>query len=231
MNENDVKYTRRRRWYGVISLLILAALVVFLTWFFTKILSPYLTTPEELRAFLDSYGWKGYLILTAIQFIQVMIPFFPGEVIEFGAGYAYGAIEGTIICLVGLALSSSLIFLLVKKVGIALVELFMPREKIQELRFINSEAKIKRIVFWLFFIPGTPKDMFTYFIGLTKIRLPEFLLISLIARIPSLVSSTICGQMAGDRDYVMAGIVFAITAVFSILGYVLYNRHVKKKQS
>lgn len=230
MNENDVQYRRRRKWFGALSLVLLAIIVAFLAWFFTDTLSPYLKSPEDLRTFLDSYGWKGHFILAGIQFVQVMIPFFPGEVIEFGAGYAYGAVEGTLICLIGLSVSSSLIFILVKKVGQPLVEIFISREKMQQLRFMNDEKRIKRIVFWLFFIPGTPKDMFTYFIGLTNIRLSDFLLISLTARIPSLISSTVCGQMTGDRDYVTAVIVFAITSIFSVAGYILYNRYLKKKQ-
>ena len=129
-----------------------------------------------------------------------------------------------------MASSSSLIFLLVKKVGISLVELFIPREKIQLLRFINSEAKLKRIVFLLFFIPGTPKDILTYFVGLTDMKLSEFLAITLIARIPSVLSSTISGQMLGDEHFMTAGIVYAVTGAVSILGYYVYQRILKIKQ-
>ena len=61
--------------------------------------------------------------------------------------------------------------------------------------------------------------------------LPQFLLISLVARIPSVISSAICGQMLGDKDYVTAGIVYAITGAVSLLGYYLYNRIVKRRKS
>ena len=206
MTQDDIHYHKRRKWFGAISLLLFAIVFVLLTLFFTRILAPYLKSSEELRSFLDSYGWKGYLILLGLQCLQVFIALIPGEVVELGAGYAYGAIEGTLICLVGVAISSALIFLLVKKVGISLVETFFPREKIQQLRFINSEQKLKRVVFLLFFIPGTPKDILTYFVGLTDMRLSEFLLITLTARIPSLVSSTISGQMLGDKQFLTAGI-------------------------
>jgi len=212
-------------------LILFAAVIVLLTLFFTKILAPYMTSTEQLRAFLDAYGWKGRFILLGLQCLQVVVALIPGEIIELGAGYAYGAIEGTLICLAGVAISSSLIFLLVKKVGTPLVEMFISREKIHELKFINNEAKLKRLVFLLFFIPGTPKDVLTYFVGLTRIELPQFLLISLVARIPSVISSAICGQMLGDKDYVTAGIVYAITGAVSLLGYYLYNRIVKRRKS
>jgi uncharacterized membrane protein YdjX (TVP38/TMEM64 family) len=231
MNDKDIRYLRRRKWFGALSLILFAIVILLLTLFITKILAPYLRSTEELRTFLDSYGWKGYLVLMGLQCLQVVVALIPGEVVELGAGYAYGALEGTFICLIGVAISSSLIFLLVKKVGVSLVETLISREKLLQLRFINSERKLNRVVFLLFFIPGTPKDVLTYFVGLTHMRLPEFLLISLTARIPSVVSSTICGQMLGDKNFQMAGIVYAITGAISILGYYLYNRVLQHRQN
>lgn len=234
MKKTDNKtnqYLCRRKWFGAISLILFAAVIVLLTLFFTKILAPYMTSTEQLRTFLDTYGWKGRFILLGLQCLQVVVALIPGEIIELGAGYAYGAIEGTLICLAGVAISSSLIFLLVKKVGTPLVEMFISREKIHELKFINNETKLKRLIFLLFFIPGTPKDVLTYFVGLTRIELPQFLLISLVARIPSVISSAICGQMLGDKDYVTAGIVYAITGAVSLIGYYLYNRIVKRRKN
>lgn len=230
MDEPDIRYHRRRKWFAAISLMLFAVIFILLTLFFTKILSPYLKSTEDLRSFLDSYGWKGYLILMGLQCLQVVVALIPGEVVELGAGYAYGAVEGTLICLVGVAISSALIFLLVKKIGISLVEIFVSREKIQQLRFINSERKLKRVVFLLFFIPGTPKDVLTYFVGLTDMRLSEFLLITLTARIPSVVSSTISGQMLGDKRFVTAGIVYAVTCVISLIGYALYKHFIEHRQ-
>lgn len=230
MKQADLRYQKRRKWFGAISLLLFGVVFVLLTLFFTRILAPYLKSTEELRSFLDSYGWKGYLILLGLQCLQVFIALIPGEVVELGAGYAYGAIEGTLICLLGVAISSALIFLLVKWIGISLVEIFVPREKIQQLRFINSEQKLKRVVFLLFFIPGTPKDILTYFVGLTDMRLTEFLLITLTARIPSLVSSTISGQMLGDKQFLTAGIVYAVTGAISVIGYLCYKHIIQRRQ-
>lgn len=231
MRHTEQQYQRRRKWFGAATLLLFAIVLVLLTLFFSKILAPYLRSTEELRTFLDSYGWKGYLVLMGLQCLQVVVALIPGEVVELGAGYAYGAIKGTAICLLGVAISSALIFLLVKKVGVSLVEIFVSREKIHQLRFINSEQKLKRVVFLLFFIPGTPKDVLTYFVGLTHMRLPEFLLISLVARIPSIVSSTICGQMLGDKNFLTAGIVFAITGSISALGYYLYTCIIQRREN
>lgn len=229
-NNNQAQYVVRRKWLSAVSLVIFVVILILLTLLFTKVLSPYLSSADRLRDFLDTYGWKGRFILLGLQCLQVVVAFIPGEIIELGAGYAYGAFQGLLICLVGVALSSSIIFLLVKKIGTPMVEMFISREKMKQLAFLNDEHKLKRLTFWLFFIPGTPKDVLTYFVGLTDMSLLQFLFITLIARIPSVVSSTVCGQMLGDKDYVTAAIVFAATGIISIIGYYLYNRFIESKK-
>ena len=231
MKTTDDKYLQRRKWWGFISLFLFIVIMALITLFFSHVLAPYLDSAESLRYFLEQYGWRGRLILLGIQCAQVVVALIPGEIVELGAGYAYGAIEGSLICLLGVAISSSLIFLLVKKCGIKVVEVLIHREKIRQLRFINDSNKLKRLVFLLFLIPGTPKDALTYFVGLTDMTLRQFLAITLIARIPSVASSAVCGQLLGDEDFLTAGIVYAITGFVSVTGYWIYTRYLKRHKA
>lgn len=226
---------KRRRTIALCSLVIVVALFGWLTYFFTKQFLVFDRSPEEFKTFVEGYGWKSRFVALGIQLLQVIVSLIPGEVVEVGIGYTFGAMEGTLLCMAGVAIASSLVFLLVKRLGIRLVELFISREKINELRFINSEKKLKRLIFILFFIPGTPKDLLTYFVGLTRIKLHEFLIISLIARIPSLVTSTIGGNLIQKESYWGAVWLFLITGAVSLAGILLYNRLVtfrnRKKES
>ncbi len=215
---------KRRRVIALCSLIIVAALFGWLTYFFTKHFLVFDKSPEEFKAFVESYGWTGRFVALGIQVLQVVVSLIPGELVEVGIGYTFGAVEGTLLCMAGIAVASSLVFVLVKRLGIRLVELFISRDKIDALRFINSEKKLKRLIFILFFIPGTPKDLLTYFVGLTRIKLHEFLILSLIARIPSLVSSTVGGNLIQQESYLGAVWVFLITGAVSLLGIFLYNR-------
>ena len=228
-DSENKRYLRRRKWFGAITLLLFAVVIVLLTLFFVKVLSPYMSSTEQLQAFLESYGWKGRFILLGLQVAQVLIALIPGEVIEVGAGYAYGAVEGALICLVGVAAASSLVFLLVKKWGAPLVELFISREKIQELRFINSESKLKRLVFLLFLIPGTPKDILNYLAGLTPMKVSTFVVITTLARIPSVISSTITGHFAQDGNLAAAILTYGVTAVISGV-CILWYRKISKQE-
>lgn len=228
--EQDKRYIVKRRIFSICTLAAFVIIIGLMTWLFTATFAPYMESADTFRAFLQTFGWKGRLILFGLQCAQIVIAFIPGEIIELGAGYAYGAVEGTLICMAGVALSSSAVFLLVKKVGVSLVETIISREKIREFRFINTERKLKRLVFLLFFIPGTPKDAFTYLVALTDMKLGTFLTLTLIARVPSIVSSAISGQFLGQEDYKTAIIVYAITGVVSIIGYLIYVR-VKNRTS
>lgn len=81
----------------------------------------------------------------------------PGEPLEIAAGYAFGAVEGTILCVLGTFLGGILVFLLVRRFGLRAVEIFFSPEKLQRLRFLHKERRLARWVFLIFFLPGTPK--------------------------------------------------------------------------
>ena len=76
----------------------------------------------------------------------------------------------------------------------------------------------------IFFIPGTPKDLFTYFVGLTDMKLSAFLVLSMAARIPSVISSTFGGHLLGEGEYWGALLLYGITGGVSILGLLIYNK-------
>lgn len=226
--QDEKKLLKRKRIVAVLSLIIVLCLVSFLTYFLAIRFSKIAKSGEEFRDFIRSYGAWGGVVAVGVQVLQVFIALIPGEFVEIGMGYAYGWFEATVLCLIGVAIGSSMIFMLVKKFGIRFVEIFVSTDKINTMRFISSEEKLHRFTFILFFIPGTPKDLITYFIGLTRMTLKDFLGITLFARIPSLVSSTVGGNFIGDGKYLHALILLAVTAVVSLIGLKLYNMLLKK---
>ena len=53
-----------------------------------------------------------------------------------------------------------------------------PIEKIEQLRFLNTVQKRDALMFLLMFIPGTPKDLLSYFVPLTDMPLRTWLFIT-----------------------------------------------------
>ena len=223
-----MEYERKRKWLAGISIAVVAVLVVLLTLFIWNWLRSF--SQDDFRDYIQSFGPLGWLVLLGLQFLQVFIALIPGELLETAAGYAFGPWVGTAICYVGVGLASSLIFALTRRYGVKLVEIFVAREQINELRFLNTERKRNNLIFLLYFIPGTPKDLLTYFVGLTDIKLSQFLILSMIARIPSVISSTFGGHLLGEERYTGAIILYGVTGVVSAIGLLGYNMYLKKKQ-
>lgn len=227
---NDADYQKRRRVISVVSFLILIALFVVLTMTVGNQLLQFVSDPEKFRAWIDGKGVWGRLAMIGLMTLQVVVAIIPGEVFEIGAGYAFGTWEGLLLCLAGAAVGSAIIYGFTKLFGVKMVEAFISREKINSLKFINTSKKLDLLIFILFFIPGTPKDLFTYFIGLTPMKLTTFLLISSVARIPSVITSTIGGAALGMQNYEFAIIVFVVTAVISGIGVLVYRYLSKRKE-
>ncbi len=222
---------KRKRIIALISLAAVIGIMALITYIVIDRLGSMGATAESFETFIEGYGWWGRFVAVGIQFLQVFIALIPGEFVEVGLGLAFGAVEGTVICLIGVALASAAVFALVKKWGIKVVELFVDVNKINSLRFINSEKKLNYLVFILFLIPGTPKDLLTYVVPLTRMKMSEFLIISMIARIPSVISSTIGGNLFGEGKYLGGILLLVITGVISLAGLKIYDIIIKKYQA
>ena len=123
-----------------------------------------------------------------------------------------------------------IILLAVRKFGVKIVEVFFPIEKIRELKFLQNPKRLNVMTFVVFLIPGTPKDLLSYFIGLTDMKITVWLFITTVARIPSLITSILTGSALGNKKYEVAVIVLIITLAVSGVGLIIYNV-IKKRHS
>lgn len=207
--------------FAIIVALIFIGAVGYLV---GKPMVEFVREPERFRAWVDSSGFVSRVVFVGMVVFQLIIALIPGEPLEMGAGYAFGAWEGTILCIIGCVIGSALVFLFVRRFGVKLVEVFFPREKIRSLRFLQDSRRLDLLTFIVFFIPGTPKDLLSYFIGLTDMKLGTWLCITAVARIPSIVTSTVTGDALGLKDYQFALIAFGVTLALSLLGILVYRR-------
>lgn len=231
IREKRQEFTEKhRKAAAIISLILVLVFCGAITWFIGRPMVDFVSEPEKFRAWVDSKGIFGKIAFVGMVFFQTVIAFVPGEPMEIGAGYAFGAIEGSLLCLLGMALGSVAVFSLVRKFGIKFVEVFFPYEKIKGLKFLKNEKKRDLLIFAVFLLPGTPKDLLTYFAGLTEIKLIYFLILTSIARIPSVISSTLGGNALNKENYITAIIVFAVTLLLSGAGLLVYRKITARKK-
>ena len=206
------------------SIAIFVILTLSIAWFVGRPLIQYIQDPEKFRAWVDSAGHMGRIYFLGIQILQVVVAIIPGEPIEMGAGYAFGAVEGTLLCMAGTIIGSMLVYFFVRRFGVKAVEVFFSREKIQSLKFLQNTRRVYAFTIVAFLLPGTPKDVLCYCAGLTKIRLGHFVLISTLCRIPSVVTSTLGGNALGSGEWAAAAGIFVVTLVICAVGLLVYKR-------
>ncbi len=215
---------RTKKIIAAASIAIFVILTLLIAWFVGRPLLRYIQEPDKFRDWVDSSGPMGRVYFLGIQILQVVIAIIPGEPVEMGAGYAFGAVEGTLLCMLGTVIGSMMVYFFVRRFGVKAVEIFFPIEKIENLRFLNTAKKRDTLMFLLMFIPGTPKDLLGYFAPLTGIGPWHWLFITAVARIPSVVTSTIGGGALGVRNYVFAAVAIGVTLAISGVGILIYRR-------
>ena len=223
---------KQKRWISILSGVVILIFFGLISWFIGRPMIKFIREPEQFRDWVDGHGIWGKIIFIGMVIIQVMLAFIPGEPLEFGAGYAFGAAEGAILCEIGALLGGIIVFQLVRKLGVRFVEIFFPIEKIRSMRFLSDTKKRDLLTFIVMFIPGTPKDLICYFVGLTDMPLVTWICICAVARIPSIVTSTIAGSALGKQNFITAIVVSAVTLAVSAVGLLIYrqiSRHRAKK--
>ena len=185
--------------------------------------------PQEFRDWVNEKGAWGPVVYVSLFVFQILIAFIPGEPLEIAAGYVFGTIEGTLLCILAASIGSILVLLIVRKFGKPVLEIFFEKEKIENLKFLKTSQKKIVIFMILFLVPGTPKDMLCYYGGLTDISMPLLIFICTVCRIPAIITSTIGGDALGTGQYGFAIAVFLITAALSAAGIYIYNRFSKKE--
>lgn len=213
----------RKSTLRIISLLVFGVAMVLLTLIAVPIITSY-KNPQEFKAYIEGFGSWSLVAMLAIQIAQIVVALIPGELVEFVAGTIYGGWGGLLFCLAGIAAGQTLIFYLVKILGRDFVEKVAGNKNLKRFKFLQDERKLKSVIFFLFFIPGTPKDLITYIVPLTKVKFLDFLVISLVARIPSVVSSTFAGDAFSERKILLLAMVYGIVLTFTVTGLVIYRK-------
>ena len=211
------------RFGGLIAFLALMVVIMVLLW-------PYIHEvfePGGLSRVIDDVrnaGPLGFLILLAMQFMQIVVAFIPGEVVQMAAGMMYGPWLGAAVILLGSIISSAFVFAVVHRLGAPFVQDMVPTKYLDKFRAFEESGKLSIVVFILFLIPAMPKDTFTYLVPLTNMRMRDFLVLSNVGRIPGIVISTYAANGLVDGNITQSIIIFAVVAVIAIVAIVFRDK-------
>ena len=218
----DEKQTHKKR---RLFFLVLAAVVAVTAgaWALTKPILALANDPAAARSWIEGLGIWGPAAYLALIVLQIVVAVIPGEPFEILGGYAFGTLRGTVLYLIASAAGGMLVFFFVRRWGMRFARVFFSEEKLHSVRFLHRSPRRDLLFLLLFLIPGTPKDILCYVAGMTDMKWQRWLFICSVGRLPSVITSTVGGDAIGGRDYRFAVAVFAITAVISLIGLIVYR--------
>ncbi len=206
---------------GILIFLTVCALVCIYLW---PHIEAIIKDPALVRSLANRKGIVAIPVFILLQILQVVVAIIPGEALEIGAGAAFGWFGGFLLAQLGVMLGTVLIFAVSRRLGKSFVESITDGRKLVRFEKLDKSRHRDRIIFLVFLIPGLPKDILTYAAAFFDIRLVRFLTITLTARIPSIISSTLAADFLISKNYLTAIIIFVVTALISLLCFLLSEK-------
>ena len=228
-NKNKIKLVKI-----IVTIIVIAVLGIFLWQIAPLILK--LSTHEGQIAFKDkinSMGFRGVLMLFGLQIVQILLVILPGEPFEVLAGMCYGAWGGYLFITISVLITNLIIFFTVRKLGKKYLYNFFKKEKVEKVmnsKLFTNPRNIELVLFILFFLPASPKDLFVYIGGLLPIKPARFIIIATLARFPSIITSTMVGANISNGNWRTSLIIYLITFITAILIIYLVNLKDKNKE-
>lgn len=174
---------------------------------------------ERMKSFLTSLGPLSFIGFIFLQALQVIAAPIPGEVTGFLGGFLYGKGLGIFLSTIGLTLGSLVAFSLARILGRPFVERFVKKETMEKYDYLLHHRGAF-LVFLLFLIPGFPKDMLCYILGLGHLTTKEFFVISTVGRFGGTVLLTLGGDYIRHHQYYRFSILVGVAIVVIFLSMV-----------
>jgi uncharacterized membrane protein YdjX (TVP38/TMEM64 family) len=199
---------------GYLVLMLVGAFIIFMAYEYYGHYFQLFKNPKRIKDVVLSYDEYSVLAFLALQIIQVIAFFIPGEVMQIAGGYIYGAFIGGLLTLLGISIGSAIVYSISRRFGKPFIRKIISDKHLDFFDRILRLGSVDYIVFLLYLIPGIPKDVLAYICGISDISFKNFMLYSTLGRIPGIFISTYFGARMYEGK---KGILIVIAVVMSIL--------------
>ncbi|MFQ5457563.1 MAG: TVP38/TMEM64 family protein [Myxococcota bacterium] len=158
----------------------------------------------RFAAWVDGLGVWGPVAFIAGYAVAV-VGFAPGSVLTLTAGAIFGIVKGTAYVFIAATLGATAAFIVSRNFARSAIERKLQGDK----RFSAIDEAVgtqgRRIVFLLRLSPIFPFNLLNYALGLTKVRLGDYVLAS-VGMIPGTLLYVYYGKLAGDVAALAGGV-------------------------
>ncbi|MBM4284139.1 MAG: TVP38/TMEM64 family protein [Deltaproteobacteria bacterium] len=158
------------------------------------------TNKEMIKVWIEQTGGWAPVIFISIQTLQVVLAPIPGEATGFIGGFLFGVPLGLLYSTIGLTIGSIIAFGLGHWLEKAFVVKMVSQETMDKFDFL-MEHQGALVSFIFFLIPGFPKDLLCFILGLSPMSFRLFVVIVTVGRIPGTLMLTLQGAQVYEGNY------------------------------
>jgi uncharacterized membrane protein YdjX (TVP38/TMEM64 family) len=182
-----------------------------------------LTDKKRLLQFIKENNRHAATLFIGLQIVQVVAAPLPGEVTGFVGGILFGPMWGVVYSTIGLTIGSWIAFMLARLLGRPIVERLASRELIERYDYVMKHKGLL-LAFLMFLIPGFPKDILCYILGLGHMNQRDFLLVSATGRLLGTVLLTMGGTFFRDEHYAALFTIVGVSLLIILLAMMYHDR-------
>lgn len=178
-------------------------------------LTDLLTNFQQLRHYLESFGWWGYGVFILLS-IVVAVFMLPGQLLAIVGGIIYGGVVGGALTVIGASVGATISFIIGKYVARDyVVKKFQHNEVFKKIEHGVAENGVSFLIFTRL-VPIFPYAIQSYAYALTPMTVRKFSVISFLTMLPA---SFIYAFMASE--IVRRGVSWTLLVELSLAGLLL----------
>ncbi len=213
----------------ILMLVLILAVFGSAAWYYFSLYDSF--NVENLKLFIDGFGPWAPIAYVLIYTISSPIPFL-ATVISAAAGLLFGLLPGMLLAMFSAVVSSFIPFYLARSLGREWVE---KRLKSGQLKATYEKSEGQGgflFVLLMRLIPVLPWEVQNYVAGLTKVKIPVFLIGTIFGIIPGSFALVFLGNSVSDPTSWQFFAAIGINVVFFLIPVIylfIKNRLEKRK--
>lgn len=170
----------------------------------------------EIEAWIDGFGVWGPVVYVAIFAASMLFAPLPTAPMPLIAAAVFGPVLGFIYTITATALGSTVCFWIARRLGRPALRRLTSQRALDKIDELGERLGIRLlVVLRLFPIAGV--DYVSYAAGLTQMRFPIYIVISVLASSPILILAAVLGDAVLERNReLLLGALLAIIAFFAV---------------
>lgn len=170
---------------------------------------------EAAQDRLSDLGIRGYLTISIMSLLQVVLTVIPSEPIEVLSGLAFGFLRGTAAVMVGVVLGNTVIYVLYRIYGDKL------RDYFDEKLHINIESKgssfaVTAIIIVLYLLPAVTYGFICFLAATVGMKYPRYIIVTTLGAIPSVCLGVALGHIAITESWILSLVIFLLVVALLI---------------